>query len=55
MRIVPLALLYWKPWWIELTWFSGLWSGYLARCGEYLFHASKWLIWVDARYVEREG
>ena len=24
------------------------------RYGEYLFHAGKWLIWVDARFVERE-
>ena len=24
-----------------------------ARYGEYLFHAGKWLIWVDARFVER--
>ncbi|HRX82189.1 MAG TPA: hypothetical protein P5307_24150 [Pirellulaceae bacterium] len=24
-----------------------------ARYGECLFHASKWLIWVDDRFVER--
>jgi hypothetical protein len=25
-----------------------------ARYGEYLFLAGKWLIWVDARFVERQ-